>query len=78
MSNVTSSPRGTLLVGYILPPKREAQRNQDEGSDPEEDEEEEDDPEFLDMGEMESLSAGGHMFHSSVPPRLEGKITQSS
>ncbi|XP_076159330.1 DNA helicase B [Alosa pseudoharengus] len=70
MSAVTSSPRGRVLVGYILPPREEAQRNQDEGSDSEDDEEEED-PEFLDMVEMESLSAGGRMFQSSVSPRLE-------
>ncbi|XP_062383939.1 DNA helicase B [Sardina pilchardus] len=70
MSAATSSPRGRVLVGFILPPKQEAQRNQDEGSDPEDDEEEED-PEFPDMAEMESLSNGGRMFQSSVSPRLE-------
>lgn len=73
MSTIPRTPRGTVIVGYILPPRQETQRNQDEGSD-EDDEEEEEDPEFLDMGEMESLSAGGRMFQSSVTPRLEGKI----
>lgn len=77
MSAVPPSPRGNVVVGYILPPRQEVtlQRSQEDGSD-EDDDDEEEDPEFLDMGEMESLSDGGRMFQSSVAPRLEGKTEQ--
>ncbi|XP_022526943.2 DNA helicase B [Astyanax mexicanus] len=57
------------LVGYILPDKEEDRvRNEDSES---EDEEEERQPEFLDMKEMDSVSCGGFMLQSSVPPLTE-------
>ncbi|KAF7647737.1 hypothetical protein LDENG_00167510 [Lucifuga dentata] len=52
------------VTGYILPEKTESR---DEDSE-EEDEEEENAPEFLDMREIKSVSSGGHMFSSSIPP----------
>lgn len=53
------------LRGYVLP---ENKAGNDEAEDSDDDNEgEEQQPEFLDLAEIDQVSSGGHLFHSSVP-----------
>ncbi|XP_028811274.1 DNA helicase B isoform X3 [Denticeps clupeoides] len=56
-----------VLTGYILPTKEHLPKSKD-SDDEDEEEEEEEQPEFLDIGEMESMSSGGHVFQSARAP----------